>query len=89
MMGVSIFLPKKIFGRFFVRQGIPPFSVPGISILTVIWYDRYYRKRDILRGCPKVFLFEHKNTKTHLSRPKKGTLPFLVLMCKVSGLLAL
>jgi hypothetical protein len=26
-----------------------------------------------LRVCPEAILFEHKNTKTHLSRPKKGT----------------
>ena len=25
-----------------------------------------------MRVCPQAFFFEHKNTKTHLSRPKKG-----------------
>ena len=30
-----------------------------------------------LRGCPQALFFEHKNTKTHLSHPKKGIIyPF-------------
>ena len=39
-----------------------------------------------VRVCPEAICFEHKNTKTHLSRPKK--VPFPVFMCKVSGWLA-
>jgi hypothetical protein len=30
-------------------------------------------------GCPEAIFFEHKNTKTHLSRPKKGTIRYLFL----------
>jgi hypothetical protein len=26
-----------------------------------------------IRGCPQAQFFEHKNIKTYLSRPKKGT----------------
>jgi hypothetical protein len=43
-------------------------------------------RENVSRG----FFFEHKNTKTktHLSCPKKGIVPFPVLMCKISGWLA-
>jgi hypothetical protein len=46
--------------------------------------------RQSVRGCPQALFFEHKNTKTHLSRPPKGTFSCfdLVSMCKVSGWLA-
>ena len=43
-MGMSIFPPKNIFRHFFIRHRIPPFFVPGISILTVLncFYSTLY-----------------------------------------------
>jgi hypothetical protein len=42
----------------------------------------------LVRVCPEAIFSEHKNTKTHLSRPKKGTFSCFDVQGKVSGWLA-